>query len=148
MGELKCSVVQDLLVTYLDGEVRPETHREISGHLASCGECRKLAADLKVGAVALKNLGKPAKGGEQEIAVLMAARRKIWLLGGGAILIIFSLAGLTGFGMFEFFKASDIPLLIKIGFGAGLLGVGLILAVLILERIKEQRSERDDFGKY
>jgi len=148
MGELKCCVVQDLLAAFLDGKVQPETDREITYHLASCAACRKLAVDLKPSWELPKDLEKPAQGGEEGRTELKATRRRSSALTLGVILIIFSLVVVSGLGVFEFFKVSDIPVWLKAVFAAALLGTGIILTVLIVERIREQRSEKDDFGKY
>jgi hypothetical protein len=63
----------------------------------------------------------------------------------GLIIFAASAAILTGYGVFElinsFFLGSDEPLLIRIGVTGLVFGVLLILIALVLERIKDKKSE-------
>lgn len=55
-------------------------------------------------------------------------------------LIIFSggLLALIGFGLYEFFKDSTVPVVVRWGIIAIILGVIIILISLIKERLKEK----------
>lgn len=45
--KLDCCVVRDLLPSYLEDLTEPETAREVCSHLETCGDCRRLAEDLR-----------------------------------------------------------------------------------------------------
>ncbi|MEW6662991.1 MAG: anti-sigma factor family protein [Bacillota bacterium] len=148
MGQLTCHVVKDLMVAYLDGEISPETSQEINYHLKDCEHCRKLVNQLRLSPQVLGQMEQPGQGGAEEKMVLHQVRQRLLFLVVGGALLLSSAVGLIGFGLFKFFTDLGIPWFIKLGIGGGLLGLFVILAGLILERIKEQRSERDDLGKY
>ena len=58
-------------------------------------------------------------------------------------LIIFSVGGLflIGFGLYKFFEDTTVPLIIKGGITALILGAAVMLISLIIERVKDQKKE-------
>jgi hypothetical protein len=59
-------------------------------------------------------------------------------------LIIFSVGGLflIGFGLYEFFGDKTVPLVIRGGIIALILGTAIMLISLIIERVKDKRKEK------
>ena len=66
--------------------------------------------------------------------------KKLNILG----LTIFSLSALAliGFGLHEFLKQTDMPIIIKWGIAGVLLGIIVILISLVVERIKDYKIEK------
>jgi len=66
--------------------------------------------------------------------------KKINILG----LTIFSVSvlALIGFGLHEFLKETDMPVIIKWGIAGILLGIIIILISLVVERIKDYKIEK------
>jgi len=66
--------------------------------------------------------------------------KKLNILG----LTIFSVSvlALIGFGLHEFLKETDIPVIIKWGIAGIFLGIIIILISLVLERIKDYKIEK------
>lgn len=90
----KCYLVQDLLPSYIDGVVSPETEADIREHLQECEVCRSLHATLSL---PIKNLTPPPSETKQ-IDFLKKIRKKTLTklaVGFGLLLVLF--AGLTYF---------------------------------------------------
>jgi len=62
----------------------------------------------------------------------------------GLALLISGMLLFVSFGLYKFFEAKDVPLVIRIGSIGVILGIVLILISLIRERIKE--SSKDNLG--
>jgi anti-sigma factor RsiW len=45
--EISCRAVWKLLSSYIDGELGPETHRNLEAHLSKCNHCKALIDGAK-----------------------------------------------------------------------------------------------------
>ena len=57
----------------------------------------------------------------------------------GLTILFAGVAALVGYGLYEFFRDSSIPVVVRLGIIAIILGIIIILASLIKERSKEEK---------
>lgn len=88
MSSLKCPVVQDLLISYADGETSRETADEIELHLKECDECSENLKSLKVAPAVLHKIEK-TKPDRIEIMIVKRAINRLRLT--AATLIVLSI---------------------------------------------------------
>jgi hypothetical protein len=105
--ELECHIAQDLLVSYVAGEVSPQTLDWMNGHLSRCDSCRTALAALTdmAGAVAAQAPVDPASP-DPGRKLVGRMRRTIWLVIAGVILMLGITAGSVLFGIQAIQKAS------------------------------------------
>jgi anti-sigma factor RsiW len=140
-----CEEYRVLLMGYLDGELDAKQRAEVEQHIQSCANCRAEQGSYD-------NLNRMVQAmntyTESERALdrywkqtWNRAERGIgWLLfGTGAILLM-------GYGLFEasreFWSDPTVPLIVRIGAGAGGLGVLVLLVSLVRERLMLRKKER------
>ena len=70
------------------------------------------------------------------------------MLGMGAVLVVISILGFSGFMLNMLFTDTQMPILLKFLFIAGFGGVAIILVRLIIERLKDRKDEQDDINNY
>jgi len=58
----------------------------------------------------------------------------------GLIILFVGILAIVGFGLYKFFEDSSVPIAIRSGIIAIILGVIIILVSLIRERLKEKNS--------
>lgn len=134
-----------MLAGYIDGELTPEERADVEQHLRSCDECKKeLEAFQKLKEVtgAMRYADIPEHVWENYWHGLYRRLE----LGLGWILLSIGVVLLLGFGLFclikDFFLAPAEPLLVKIGVGAGGLGLIVLLVSIIRERLFAYRHDR------
>jgi len=64
----------------------------------------------------------------------------------GLTIFFAGLLAIIGFGLYEFFKDLTIPIIVRMGITAIILGVIIILISLIKERLKEKNNDTCNFG--
>lgn len=134
-----------MLSGYIDGELSPEEKAELEKHLESCQECKKeLHAFRK-----LKEVTGAMKYADIPEYVWDNYWRGIYRrleLGVGWILLSIGAIIILGFGFYclikDFFMNPAEPLLIKIGVGAGGLGLIVLLVSITRERLFAYRRDR------
>lgn len=135
-----CEPFKGLLVGLLDGELTPEEARQITEHLTRCAACRQDYEQLR------QTTGKLAALSFQEPSDAVLAQ--VWkrpysrlartlslglVLGGYALLI--------GYGLIEFLTRGKEGWPAKVGLAAVGLGLVLLLALLIRERLKTYKTD-------
>jgi anti-sigma factor RsiW len=131
----QCAAIGDLLSGLLDGELTQQQAQRVQIHLDTCAACRRLHADLKNMKQQLRQLSYPVGDEEMLIALekdLVASGSLTlgWILLalGAAIAVI---AGTVG--LFTFFAAPGVPVLVKVFNGLLVFG-GLALFVSVVRQ--------------
>jgi anti-sigma factor RsiW len=134
-----------LLMGRLDGELGPEQERELDEHLRTCAECR---AELE-GFRRMNEMAGRMRFSEPQDEVWDAYWRGIYnRLERGAAWILVSLGAilLLGFGAFKLVETlltdPAVELVVKIGLGALLLGVVVLVVSLVRERVFGLKHDR------
>lgn len=91
---MNCDIIQDLLPLYHDGVCSEESRTAVEEHLAGCGTCRQVLADMDASLPAAEQ----EKREENTAVVERIARewRRLWrraLLTGSAVVAVLSLGG-------------------------------------------------------
>jgi len=58
----------------------------------------------------------------------------------GAVLLLVGIILLLGFGIYEFMSDFSIPIIVKVGIVALVLGILVIIGALIIEKIRDKRG--------
>ncbi len=142
---MKCDEIRILLSALVDNELDPEQKKIVGDHLADCPDCRAEYArlkKLKEVTDGMKYFDLPDKlwAGYWNGIYNRIERGLGWIfLSLGAIIIL-------AFGAWEllnkFFLDSQPPLILKIGVGAGLLGIIILLVSVIRERLFSRTHDR------
>lgn len=143
----KCTLIGDLLSGYLDHELTQQQSQQVQVHLDTCGHCRRLHADLKSMKEQMRQLSYPISDEEMLAAlendlVASSSGHIGWTL----LIIAASIAVVSGAtGLFVFFAAPDVPLLVKLLNGLLILG-GLALFISVL-RQRLMTYKKDKYRK-
>ena len=136
---------KQLLMALLDGELAPAERAELETHLADCRECR---AELD-GFRRLKEVTDMVRFEEPDDAVWASYWHGIYNRlerGLGWILLSLGAIVLLAYGTFRLveglFADPTVALLVKVGVGAGLLGIVVLVVSLVRERLFGLRSDR------
>ena len=133
-----------MLMGGLDGELQAAEARRVEDHLAVCPACRAEMA-------AFRDLGEAADQlGREEVQVnTEAAWEQIYdrlARGLGWLLLWVGLLLMAGYGLWalgsEFMLDGDVPLAVRGGLGAFVLGCLLLLVNILRERLHRNRNER------
>ncbi|UCE03549.1 MAG: zf-HC2 domain-containing protein [Candidatus Latescibacterota bacterium] len=140
-----CEEYRVLLMGYLDGELDATQRAEVEKHIHSCADCsaeRGSYENLNRMVQAMNTYTESERALDRywQQTWNRAERGIGWFLfGAGAIL-------LTGYGVFEasreFWTDPTVPLIVRIGAGAGGLGVLVLLVSLVRERLMLRKKER------
>lgn len=87
MSSLKCPVVQDLLISYVDGETSRETADEIELHLKECDKCNENLKSLQVAPAVLNKIEKTTPD-RIEIMIVKRAINRLRLTAATLILLL------------------------------------------------------------
>lgn len=135
-----CDDYKGLLVGLLDHELTPDEAREANDHLIRCAGCRVEYERLRESTGRLRALSYQEPG-DTIIAEVWrspysrAARQaSLAMILGGYLLLI-------GYALFEFFTAGSEALPVKIGLAAIVIGVLVLLALLIRERVRTYATD-------
>ena len=142
---LRCEEARILLMGYLDNELPSDEVRQLEDHLAVCVECRREEQEFrKLGEVTEEMIN-------EEIATLdiddawQSIYRRLerstgWLLLSAGLIL---LGGYAGWAMLtEFFLDPEAPLVTRLGVGATLGGIIVLLVSIGREVLTRYRSER------
>lgn len=135
-----CDSFKGLLVGLLDGELTPEESRQINEHLTRCAACRQDYEHLRqtTGKLAALSFHEPTDAALAQVwkspYSRLARTLSLGLVAGGYALLI-------GYGLFEFFSRGKEAWPAKVGLAAVVLGLVLLLALLIRERLKTYKTD-------
>lgn len=93
MSIIQCSVVRDLMISYLDGETSTGTNQEVEQHLRECSECAGLYQHLKTVPKMLSGIKKSETQKEDTAIVIRAFNRLRITL--STIIVLWILFGLS-----------------------------------------------------
>jgi len=136
---------KQLLMALLDGELAPGERSELEAHLAGCRECRDELAGFR----RLKEVTDMVRFAEPDDASWESYWRVIYNRlerGLGWILLSLGAILLLAYGAFrlveELLTDPTVALLVKVGVGALLLGLVILVVSLVRERLYGLRSDR------
>jgi len=142
---LRCEEASVLLMGYIDEELQPDGVRQIEDHLAVCVACRREEQEFrKLGEVTEDMLN-------EEIAVLdiddawqniyrRLERSTGWLLLSAGLIL---LTGYAGWALLtDFFFDPEVPVIARIGVGATVAGVIVLLVSIGREALSKYGVER------
>lgn len=145
MSARTCEEYRVLLMGYLDGELDSPRRAELEQHLRTCTGCsaeRGAYENLNRMVQAMNTYTESERAVDQywKQTYNRAERSFGWILTGiGAVL-------LAGYGVFEasreFWTDPTVPLVVRVGAGAGGAGVLVLLVSLIRERLMLRKKER------
>lgn len=134
-----------MLSGYIDGELSPEERTEFEKHMAGCEECRKEMNTF----LRLKEVTGAMRYADIPEHVWDHYWRSLYRrleLGLGWILLSIGVIIILGFALFclvkGFFMDPAQPLILKIGIGAGGLGMVVLLVSAIRERLFAYTRDR------
>lgn len=142
---LRCDEARVLLMGYLDGELEPAEAAQLEDHLAVCVRCRREeAAFRKLGEVTEEMASEEIPSLDIDAAWATIYRRLERSV--GWILLSVGLILLTGWGAWElldeFLLNPDEPVVVRLGVGAAIGGVIVLLMSIGREVLTKYRSER------
>ncbi len=142
---MRCEEAKILLSGLIDGELTPEEKKAVNDHLVSCDECRKEYARLNK----LKEVTDEMKYFDLPDRLWANYWHGIYNRTERGIGWIFFSIGtiiLLAFGGWEllqnFFLDSKPPMLLKIGVGASLFGLIILIVSIIRERLFSRAHDR------
>ncbi|MEY4642328.1 MAG: hypothetical protein RLZZ227_2322 [Pseudomonadota bacterium] len=128
----QCAAIGEELSGLLDGELTQQQSQRVQVHLDSCEACRRLLADLRNMKQQLRQLSYPVS----DEAMLLALEKDLVASGAMTLGWIFLMIGAAvavvagTIGLFMFFAAPDVPILVKLFNGLLVLG-GIALFVSV-----------------
>jgi predicted anti-sigma-YlaC factor YlaD len=142
---LNCDQIKMLLSALVDNELTPEEKQMVTEHLVSCEDCRKeysRLVKLKEATDKMKYLDLPDRlwAGYWHGIYNRIERGVGWIFLslGAIILLIFAAWELLN----EFFLDSRVPFLLKIGLGAFILGIIILMISILRERLFSRAHDR------
>jgi hypothetical protein len=142
---LKCEEIKVLLSALVDNELTPEQKRMVTDHLVSCVDCREeysRLVKLKEATDKMTYLDLPDRlwTGYWQGIYNRIERGLGWIfISLGAIfLLTFFVWELLN----EFFLDSHVPIILKIGLGAFLLGIIVLMISILRERLFSRAHDR------
>lgn len=142
---MKCSEYRQKLSAHLDGELAANEAKELEAHLESCAECRSMRDKLtKMGEeLDMIRFAKPHDDvlDRYESHVFTKIERGIaW------ILLSVSAAVLTCAALFyitrDFLLSAEAPLVVRMGVGAGMLGLIVLAVGVARHRIAIRKTDK------
>jgi anti-sigma factor RsiW len=136
-----CPLIEAMLSAYLDGELTQQNRQRAEVHVQTCDACRKKLAELQRIRDGIGALPYPEPTEEQwsrmmQTTITKTGRKLGWLLGIGGGLIW------AGYAAYAFVTDSSIAALIKIGAAAVVTGLALLLVAVLIERLRERKSDK------
>ena len=136
-----CEHIEALLSGYLDGELTQQDRQRVDVHLDDCASCRQAFEQLQRIQSGLGSMPHPEPTEQQRsrmmgVMLTKTSRGVGWLLAiGGAALLI-------GMGVYEFVTDDSINLWVKIGNGAVAVAALLIGGSVLVERLRDRKTDR------
>ncbi len=138
---MNCNQIEVKLSGYIDRELTQQDAQRVELHLASCPACREVLEDLQLAKAAAEQLDveQPSREEwkEMEEHILERATRGV----GWIILIVWSIAT-TAYGALHYALSPNEPLLQKILIFGLFLGLALVFFSVLMERVRESRTDR------
>lgn len=137
----KCEEFQILIMGYIDDELSQAEKMKLEAHLKTCAACKQSLAEYKK----LKEVSSTMRFKEPNDALWDKQWQRItnkltrsisWLL------IIVGIVIIVGFAIYQFIQNPGVEGIVRVGIFALFIGFFLLLISLILERIKEYKTDR------
>jgi predicted anti-sigma-YlaC factor YlaD len=138
---MNCRQTEVNLSGYIDRELTQQEAQKVELHLATCNECREVLEELQLAKQAAEDLDiqQPSREEwkEMEHHILERATRGV----GWIILIVWSIAT-SAYGALHYALSPTEPLFQKILIFGLFLGFALIFFSVLMERVRESRTDR------
>ncbi len=142
---MKCEEVKPYLAAYLDGELPPETKKQVERHLAGCAECSAELEEMRRIRNLLSQIEPPKLPDIYWKTYWSGIYNRIERAVGWILLSVGTII-LMAYGLYmafeKFFTDPSISIVQKIGVGALGLGIIVLLVSIIRERIFAAKHER------
>lgn len=138
---MKCAEIEESLTGYLDRELTQQETQRIDIHLAECPDCRAVLAELKrarelAGGLEIRQPS-ASEWKQMEEHVLERGTRKL-----GWIILVAWAAVTAVYALYQLAASPSEPLMVKLLVFAGLTGLTLLFVSVLLERLRESRTDR------
>lgn len=139
-----CKDTEALLSGYLDGELTQGDRQRVEVILEDCPDCAQTFADMKKlrGEIGGLEYGQMTEAERLQAAKDPAAETSVdfgqILVIGGFILFY---GGAIYLGLGEMLADEDTPLIMKIGLPVLLLGLGILLVTVLIQRLKAAKTD-------
>jgi len=136
-----CNHWAEQVSAFIDGELTQQQCQFLAQHLEGCAQCRKLRDDL----LKLRNMvgqsrwENPSQRQLEKIMNDFTARATAI---SGWILLLIGLLPAALYGLYEFFARPEIPLWLRITYGAAALGLGLLFASVLRQRLINRKTDK------
>lgn len=138
---MKCEEVEVLITGYLDGELTQQESQQVRLHIEGCKSCSKTYTELKQMKTEMSELSYPQTDAEQLAALEndLVTKTGQW---SGWVLLLIGLLVMLGFGMYEFWTDPDVPGVVRFFYGAFQLGMLILFAIVLRQRLKTYRNDK------
>ena len=135
-----CEDFRPLLMGLMDGELSAEEAASTNDHLIRCAACREEYEQIartceKIGAVSFQ------EPGDAEMDRLWRSPFSRFARNAGWLLVLLGYLGLIGYGLYEFMRSGTEALFAKVALGAVMAGTGILLVLVIRNRIAGYRND-------
>lgn len=138
---MRCEEIEVSLSGFLDGELTQQEGQRVEVHLRTCDRCRSVYQELQRAQAAARALEIPQPSRkewrEMESRILERGARGI-----GWIILCVWLVTTAAYGSLHYALSPDEPLINKILVFGAFLGVALLFLSVLLERMRERRTDR------
>ncbi len=139
---MSCQDLRRLLSRWLDGELDPAEREAVASHLGDCERCRAEVEQMRTLRTELKTVMTPPAVSESEwdsVALRVVSRQSERL---GFVLMLPAVAALFTGALVSFFTAPDVPLWVRIAFGAATAGLTFLILAAAADRWQARRTDR------
>ncbi len=136
-----CAKIEVGLSGYLDGELTQQEAQQIEVHLDTCGNCRRILDELREVREAARRLEIRQPGKSEWMAMETHILQRVTRRVGWLILIVWTTMT-AAYGAFQYAMSPAEPLFHKILVFGLFLGIALLFFSVLMERIRESRTDR------
>ncbi len=138
---MKCEDIEVSLTGYLDRELTQQEAQRVEVHLSTCSRCQAVLEELRRAQQMTGSLPIRQPSAEEwqimESRILERATRKL-----GWLILVAWLGATCAYALYQLAASPSEPWAVKILFFGILAGVGLVFFSVLLERLRELRTDR------
>lgn len=138
---MKCEEIEVTLTGYLDRELTQQESQRVELHLQGCPQCRAVLDELKRAQQLASGLEIEQPNASEwrvlESRILERGTRKL-----GWVVLVAWLGVTICYALYQLAISPKEPLTVKILIFGGLAGITLVFFSVLMERIRERRSDR------
>jgi len=126
---------------FIDGELTQQECQRLGVHLEQCADCRRLRDDL----LEMRNMVGQSQWespSHQQLENIMNDYTAKAAGISGWILIIIGILPITTYAVYEFFAQPQLPLWMRLTYGAVALGLGLLFASVLRQRLINAKTDK------